>query len=159
MVASMYAVYHGPEGLKAIATRTHRYAAVLAEALRAGGIEVEHGAFFDTLSVLVPGRAEQVVASARSLGLHLRLVDADRVGLSTSETTTRSTVTSVLRAFGVTADLDAIDVATADGVPDGLRREHAVPHARGLLDPPQRDPDAALPAPALRAATTRSTAA
>ncbi len=123
VVASMYAVYHGPEGLKAIATRTHRCAAVLAEALRAGGIEVEHGAFFDTLSVLVPGRAEQVVASARSLGLHLRLVDADRVGLSTSETTTRSTVTSVLRAFGVTADLDAIDVATADGVPDGLRRE------------------------------------
>jgi glycine dehydrogenase len=125
VVASMYAVYHGPEGLKAIATRTHRYAAVLAEALRAGGLEVEHGAFFDTLSVLVPGRAEQVVASARALGLHLRLVDPDRVGLSTSETTTRSTVTSVLRAFGVTADLDAIDVATADAVPDALRRETA----------------------------------
>jgi glycine dehydrogenase len=123
VVASMYAVYHGPEGLKAIATRAHRYAAVLAEALRAGGLEVEHGAFFDTLSVLAPGKAEQVVASARSLGLHLRLVDADRVGLSTSETTTRSTVTSVLQAFGVTADLDAIDVATADAVPDALRRE------------------------------------
>ena len=122
VVASMYAVYHGPDGLKAIATRTHRYAAVLAEALRAGGLEVEHGAFFDTLSVLAPGKAEQVVASARSLGLHLRLVDADRVGLSTSETTTRSTVTSVLRAFGVTADLDAIDVATADAVPDAVRR-------------------------------------
>ena len=65
VVASMYAVYHGPEGLRAIATRAHRYAAVLAAALREGGVEVEHDEFFDTLSVLVPGRAEEVVAVAR----------------------------------------------------------------------------------------------
>ena len=58
VVASMYAVYHGPEGLRAIATRAHRYAAVIAAALREAGLEVEHGAFFDTLSVRVPGGAE-----------------------------------------------------------------------------------------------------
>ncbi len=55
VVASMYAVYHGPAGLRAIATRTHRYAAVLAAALREGGVEVEHAEFFDTVTARVPG--------------------------------------------------------------------------------------------------------
>ena len=126
VVASMYAVYHGPAGIKAIATRTHRYAAVLARALTDAGIEVEHREFFDTLTVAVPGRGAEVVAAARSLGLHLRLVDADRVGLSTSETTTRSTLTALLRAFGVATgetDLDSIDQQVADSLPDALRRE------------------------------------
>lgn len=124
VVASMYAVYHGPEGLRAIATRTHRYAAVLAAALAEGGVEVVHQQFFDTLTVRVPGRAADVVTSARALGLQLRLVDADLVGISTSEVTTRSTVTSVLRAFGLTGgDVAALDTATADALPEQLRRE------------------------------------
>ncbi|MGZ6745766.1 MAG: glycine dehydrogenase, partial [Nocardioides sp.] len=129
VVASMYAVYHGPEGLRAIATRAHRYAAVLAKALSDGGVEVRHAEFFDTLTVSVPGRAADVVAAARQHGLQLRLVDADTVGLSTSETTTRSTITSVLRAFGVSAgsttggaDIAALDVGTPDALPTGLRR-------------------------------------
>ncbi len=127
VVASMYAVYHGPEGLKAIATRVHRYAAVLARALVEGGVHVESGEFFDTITAVVPGRAADVVASARQLGLHLRLVDADRVGLSTSEVTTRSSLTAVLRAFGVSSgsaalDLAGIDQATGDALPEELRR-------------------------------------
>ena len=122
VVASMYAVYHGPAGLRAIATRTHRYAAVLAAALREGGVEVEHGEFFDTVTARVPGRAEEVVAAARGLGLHLRLVDADRVGVSTSETTTRSTLTGVVEAFGLTADVASLDAGTGDALPDALRR-------------------------------------
>lgn len=123
VVASMYAVYHGPEGLRAIATRTHRYAALLAAALAEAGIEPVHQQFFDTLTVRVPGRAADVAASARSLGIQLRLVDADHVGISTSEVTTRSTVTSVLKAFGVTgSDLDALDTAAADALPEQLRR-------------------------------------
>ncbi len=123
VVASMYAVYHGPEGLRAIATRTHRYAAVLAKALTGAGLTLEHQEFFDTLSVVVPGRAAEVVTAARGHGLQLRLVDEDRVGISTSETTTRSTITSVLRAFGVAADLAALDQVSGDALPDGLRRE------------------------------------
>jgi glycine dehydrogenase len=122
VVASMYAVYHGPDGLRAIATRTHRYAALLAAALREAAVEVEHADFFDTLSVRVPGRAEQVVAAARDLGVHLRLVDPDRVGISTSEVTTRVTVAKVLEAFGVTADLEALDASTGDALPTALRR-------------------------------------
>ena len=122
VVASMYAVYHGPDGLRAIATRTHRHAAVLARALVKAGIEVEHELFFDTLSVLVPSRAAEVVAAAHELGLQLRLVDADRVGVSTSECTTHSTLVRLLQAFGADIDLDAIDGTVEDALPEDLRR-------------------------------------
>ncbi len=122
VVASMYAVYHGPVGLAAIATRTHRYAALIDSGLRAAGLDVVNESFFDTLTVAVPGRAADVMAAGRALGLHLRFVDADHVGLSTSETTTRSTVTSVFEAFGVTADFDALDAEGDDALPSQLRR-------------------------------------
>ncbi|MCW2834221.1 MAG: gcvP [Nocardioides sp.] len=120
VVASMYAVYHGPEGLKAIAQRAHDYAARIAAALGAGGVEVVNETFFDTLTARVPGGAAQVVSAARALGVHLRLVDADHVGLSTSETTTPSTVSSVLRAFGVPAP-DS-DLAAPSSIPAELER-------------------------------------
>src|SRR4051812_34166453 len=75
VVASMYAVYHGPEGLRTIAQRTHRYAAVLAAALRDAGVDVVHEQFFDTVTARVPGRAAEVVAAARDRDVHLRLAD------------------------------------------------------------------------------------
>jgi glycine dehydrogenase len=126
VVASMYAVYHGPEGLRAIAARTHRYAAVLAAALRDAGVGVAHEKFFDTVTAAAPGRAAEVVAAAHDLGLRLRLVDADTVGITTSECTTKDTLDRVLRAFGITdVDLDAVDQATGDGLPDELRRTTA----------------------------------
>jgi glycine dehydrogenase len=121
VVASMYAVYHGAEGLRGIAERAHGYAGRIAEALRDGGFDIVNDSFFDTLSVAAPGRAEEIVAAARSLGLHLRHVDADTVGLSTSELTTSSTVTTVLRAFGV-ASGDASPTPAEISLPDGLRR-------------------------------------
>lgn len=123
VVASMYAVYHGPEGLRQIAQRTHHFAARIAGALRAGGVELVNDTFFDTVTAVVPGRAVDVVAGARSLGLQLRLVDADRVGISTSECTTPSTVASVLRAFGVAAP--EVDVDVPEGLPADLRRATA----------------------------------
>jgi glycine dehydrogenase len=123
VMAGMYAVYHGPDGLAAIAGRTHRYAAVLAAGLRAAGVEVEHAAFFDTLTVRVPGRAAAVVDAARAAGVNLRLTDADRVGVSCDETTTRAQLAAVLAAFGAPgADLDALDAATGDALPAALAR-------------------------------------
>ena len=123
VVAAMYAVYHGPEGLRTIATRSHRYAAVLAAALRQAGITVETTEFFDTVTVRVEGRAGDVVAAARDRGVHLRKVGGDRVGISTSECTTRGVVADVLAAFGVAdADLDGLDQSTGDALPDGLLR-------------------------------------
>ncbi|MEV5767860.1 aminomethyl-transferring glycine dehydrogenase [Micromonospora sp. NPDC052213] len=101
VMAGMYAVYHGPDGLRAIAARTHSWAARLAGALRTGGVEVTDVAFFDTVTAVVPGRAAQVVAAAAERGINLRLVDADRVGISCDETTTHAHLDAVCDAFGV----------------------------------------------------------
>jgi glycine dehydrogenase len=123
VVAAMYAVYHGPEGLRTIAQRTHRYAAVLAAALEEAGVPLRHGEFFDTLTATVPGRAHQVVAAARDNGVHLLLVDDDTVGVSTSETTGRAQLEAVLEAFGADrVDLDAVDARVADNLPEALLR-------------------------------------
>ncbi|SFT86090.1 glycine dehydrogenase [Actinopolyspora lacussalsi subsp. righensis] len=126
VVASMYAVYHGPEGLRAIATRTHRMATVLAEQLRRGGVEVCHDDFFDTVLTRVPGRADEIVAAARRNGVNLRRVDADHVGISCDETTTRQRLTSVWEAFGLTGDdltqVDDLDALVSDALPAALRR-------------------------------------
>ncbi|MBM7775432.1 glycine dehydrogenase [Actinokineospora baliensis] len=122
VVASMYGVYHGPDGLRAIATRTHRLAAVLAEGLRRGGVEVVETAFFDTVSARVPGRAAEIVSAARGLGVNLRLADADTVGIAADETTTRAHLDLVWKAFGVSADVDALDADTPDALPADLVR-------------------------------------
>ena len=122
VMAGMYAVYHGPEGLRDIASRTHRYAAVLAAALRAAGLEVT-GSFFDTLTVRVPGRAAQVVRAAAEAGVDLRLTDEDTVGVSTAETTTRDHLDAVASAVGLPAqDWDALDAQTPDALPEQLLR-------------------------------------
>ncbi|MFD7668887.1 aminomethyl-transferring glycine dehydrogenase [Streptomyces sp. NPDC059788] len=125
VMAGMYAVYHGPDGLAAIARRTHRYASILAEGLRAGGVEVVHGGYFDTLTVRVPGRAAEAVAAAREGGVNLRLVDADLVGVACDETTGRAQVHAVWSAFGVRADIEQLDADVADALPAELLRGDA----------------------------------
>ena len=132
MIAAMYAVYHGPEGLRAIARRVHGYAAALASGLRqADGVEVVHDAFFDTVLARTPGRAAEVVAAALERGVNLRRVDDDHVGISTDETTTREHLVAVWAAFGA-ADLTTEDVdrfAAADRLPgDLLRHDEVLTH-------------------------------
>ncbi|MFJ9590203.1 aminomethyl-transferring glycine dehydrogenase [Streptomyces acidicola] len=122
VMAGMYAVYHGPEGLKGIARRTHRYATILAAGLTAGGVEVVHGAYFDTLTTRVPGRAAEIVAAAREHGVNLRLVDADQVSIACDETTTRAQLGAVWTAFGVKGDIEALDAAAQDTLPTALLR-------------------------------------
>ena len=102
VMASMYAVWHGPEGLAAIARRTHGFARALAEGLRYGGVEVTTPSYFDTVSARVPGRAVDVVREAASRGVNLHLVDDDTVSMSTDETTTGDELHAVWSAFGVT---------------------------------------------------------
>ncbi|MEU4238329.1 aminomethyl-transferring glycine dehydrogenase [Actinoplanes sp. NPDC026619] len=101
VMASMYAVYHGPDGLRRIAKRTHDHALTIAGSLAAGGVAVAHDAFFDTVTAVVPGRAASIVSAAADHGVDLRLVGDDRVSISTDETTTDAHVATVLAAFGV----------------------------------------------------------
>jgi glycine dehydrogenase len=132
VVASMYAVYHGPDGLTAIAERTHRLAGIVAAAARGAGLEVVHGSFFDTVAVRVPGRADAVLAAAVDRGVNLRRIDADTVGISCDETTTRDHVVAVCAAFGIDdVDVAALDatVAASDGLaPERLRTTPFLTH-------------------------------
>ena len=122
VIAGMYAVWHGPEGLRTIATRTSRFADLLAAALRAGGVPTSDG-FFDTVRASVPGRAADVVEAARVAGIDLRLVDADTVSISTDETTTRAHLGTVLAAFGLPdQDWDALDATAPTCLPGALGR-------------------------------------
>ena len=106
VAASMYAVYHGPDGLRAIAAEIHEKTRRLAANLAAHGHEPESPSFFDTLTVRVPGRASDVVNAARQRKLHLRLVDADRVGISVGEDATATDLHDVVAAFGGVWDHD-----------------------------------------------------
>ncbi len=120
VMASMYAVYHGPEGLTRIARRTHRLASILAAALRGAGVNVgEH--FFDTLHVKDVD-AKAIHAKAAAARINLRAIDSDAVGISLDETTTRADIVALGQLFGATVDVDALDVATADALPAGLVR-------------------------------------
>jgi glycine dehydrogenase len=107
IVSSFYAVYHGPDGLKAIAETVHNNARVLASALRTAGRELSSDSFFDTLTVRVPGKAAKVITAAEARGINLRLIDADTVGVSIDETTTAATLSAVAVAFGAGPVRDA----------------------------------------------------
>lgn len=122
VMAGMYAVYHGPDGLRLIARRTHRCATVLAAGLRAAGVEIVTGSYFDTLTVRVPGRAAEVVSAAREHGVNLRLVDTDLVAVACDETTTRTQIAAVWAAFGAEGDIDALDAGVVDALPGNLLR-------------------------------------
>ncbi|PRY17831.1 aminomethyl-transferring glycine dehydrogenase [Kineococcus rhizosphaerae] len=118
VMAGCYAVWHGPEGLRAIGAQVARRAAALAQTLRAGGVEVVHDAFFDTVLTRVPGRARAVVDAAVAAGVNLRFVDADHVGLTVDETTTDAHVAAALAGFG----LDPAEVSAEPALPAALRR-------------------------------------
>ena len=110
VMASMYAVYHGPDGLRRIAQRVHGTARSLSDLLQERGVEVTEGAWFDTLRVVVPGRADEVVTAAAEVGVNIWRHDADTVLISVDETTDPSEVAAVASAFGA---------GRSDGTDDG----------------------------------------
>jgi len=132
VLASMYAVYHGPAGLAGIATAIHRHAVRLAAGLRGAGVQVVHDAFFDTVLARVPGRAAEVVAAALEHGVNLSTVDADHVGVSCNEATLDADLAAVWAAFGAAAA--GVDAGDAVALPAALVRasaylEHPVFHS------------------------------
>ncbi len=109
VMASFYAVFHGPEGLKAIAQRVHLKAVRLAEGLEAGGYKVSPKSFFDTITVGVGDRQAKIYAAAQGLGLNLRILPEGEIGISVDETTRPETLELVWRAFGITRADDGAD--------------------------------------------------
>ncbi len=126
VMASFFAIYHGPKGLEEIGDRVTRLAASAAEGLRRGGIEIVHDKFFDTICARVPGRADKVMAIALTEGLNLRRVDPDTVAASFDQVTHRATIEGLWRAFGVEADVDEMLAVADHPCPERLKRQSPV---------------------------------
>jgi glycine dehydrogenase len=118
VVAGLYAVWHGPEGLEAIAAETHRLTTRLAASLRSSGISVVNDHWFDTITVETPGRADEVLSTALEAGVNLGRVDDDHVRIALDETTDEATLGHVLAAFEA-QEVDAPD----SNIPEGLSRQ------------------------------------
>ncbi len=127
VMAAMYAVYHGPEGLRIIAERVQRLTSILAVGLARLGITVENTSWFDTLTVNIPGQAQAVLARAAEAGINLRPVDDDRLGISLDETTLPGDVSALLEILGASGvSLDALEQAQTGGVPESLHRQSEI---------------------------------
>jgi glycine dehydrogenase len=118
VMASMYAVYHGPEGLKNIASEVHAKAAKLAASLTAAGIEVEAGAFFDTIVAKVSGGAANIQIVAAGAGINLRRIDEDHIGISIDETSTDEELAIICRILNA----ELIEKTNDSSLPAGLAR-------------------------------------
>jgi glycine dehydrogenase len=129
VIASMYAVWHGPHGLRTIAERVHRLTAALAAGLRRLGCDVANDTFFDTLTVRTGARTAALHAAARARRINLRAVDAETIGVALDETTTRAdveTLWSILAAPDASLPAFAeIEAAAPDSIPPGLARTSA----------------------------------
>ena len=125
-MAGMYAVYHGPRGLKTIAGRIHRLTAILAEGLRRAGITVQSTHFFDTLRLELGTRALTVYQAALNAGYNLRSVSGGVLGLALSEKTTREDVITLIKLItGIAADINALDALVQyndPSLPSALQR-------------------------------------
>ncbi|WP_241797407.1 aminomethyl-transferring glycine dehydrogenase [Microbacterium sp. C5A9] len=136
VMASMYAVYHGPEGLRAIAAEAAAKAALLRDWLTDAGVEVVHDAFFDTIRARVPGRAAEIVEAAHADGILLRANDADTVNIAVDETTTVADLHRVAQVFGGKREraFGFFGIGAAGALPEALHRQdeyltHPVFHA------------------------------
>jgi glycine dehydrogenase len=118
-IAGMYAVWHGPDGLRAIAERVNAFAMELAVRFEQYGVEVVHKRFFDTLQVRVPGRADEILARAAAVGINFRRYDADTLGISLDETTTRETMLRIVDVFDADGPVRAYALVT---IPRELQR-------------------------------------
>ncbi len=122
VMAAMYATYHGPDGLRAIAERVQRLTAAARAALVSNGFSTTSHTFFDTITLRVPGDADRLVAAALAAGLNIRRVSDDEVGVTFDETSTPQVVVDLLGAFGIAATADELDLGAPSGLPAELRR-------------------------------------
>ena len=127
VIASFYAVYHGPRGLKLIAARVHRLLQILCAGLAELGYDVVTDAYFDTVTVHTPNRARWLAAKAREQRINLHVLDVDTLAISFDETTARDDVETLWHVFGrdgsAKLSIDEIDVNIDDCIPTGLRRD------------------------------------
>lgn len=124
-MASFYAVFHGAEGLRTIARRTHHMTAILAAGLTKSGYELAHNSFFDTITINTDGKTEELYAKAQAADINLRKLDG-KLGISFDETTTTGDIEALFTVFGVQKDVNALSSEIASNefaaIPEALRR-------------------------------------
>lgn len=124
-MASFYAVYHGAEGLRTIARRTHHMTAILAAGLTKSGYELAHNSFFDTITINTAGKTEELYAKAQAADINLRKLDG-KLGVSFDETTTTGDIEALFAVFGVKEEINALSSEIAGNefaaIPEALRR-------------------------------------
>lgn len=123
ILATMYAIYHGQEGIIEIASSLHRKAATLAEALTAGGYTILNANYFDTLSISTGGKASSIMDKAASLGYNLRKVSEDVVIVALGQDISVSDLAVILEAFNVTVDISVL-AADAEGAQEAWDEVH-----------------------------------
>jgi glycine dehydrogenase len=119
-MAASYAIWHGPEGLRAIAARIHGLAARFAAAVSSEGFGTAGDRFFDTVTVRTSGKAEAIAAKAQAEGMLLRVVDADRIGVTFDETTTEAELAALGALFGAVVPAAARTALPAQRSLDGF---------------------------------------
>ena len=120
IMAGLYAMHHGPEGLRAIAERVHQFTSKLAASINATANEVVNESWFDTLTIKVES-ADAVIAKAESAGFNLRRIDTTHVGIALDETITDEELACLIEVFAGTADIP--DADTSSPIPSKLHRE------------------------------------
>jgi glycine dehydrogenase len=128
VMAAMYAVYHGPQGIARIARRVHRLTAILRAGLERLGFGVENRTYFDTLAIVTGDQTGAIIERSQEVGFNLRRIDAKRLGLSLDETTTSEAVEMLWQVFaGATIKFTAaeLDAGVADAIPAGFARASA----------------------------------
>jgi len=126
-IAGMYAVYHGPEGVRRIATRIHRLAAIFAHAVKAAGRTLVSDVFYDTVQVKAGSDAARLADKAVADGYNLRIAGNGVLGVSFHEASSEEELAYLVTLFtGREADLGALDAAAADAIPAALRRQSAI---------------------------------
>lgn len=124
VLASMYAVYHGPDGLRGIARRVNHLAERIRAGARDGGLSAHEGLIFDTVALQVPGAAHKFADQARTAGINVRVVDADTVSVTVDETTTKDQAQALAAEWG----FDLADVTDGDRLGELGREEELLPY-------------------------------
>jgi glycine dehydrogenase len=126
VMSVLYAIYHGPDGLKRIANRVHRLTSIAAAALKAKGFSINNTNFFDTITVNVGDNQKAIYQAALAAEINLRLVGNDSLGISLNETTTATDLGNLLKVFGVTGiELSSLDTQIREG--KNLTANNAIP--------------------------------
>ncbi|TGK10857.1 aminomethyl-transferring glycine dehydrogenase [Leptospira stimsonii] len=122
VISSMYAIYHGPEGLKNIATRIHKFTSILSNGLKSAGFAISEHSSFDTITIQAGNKSKEILQKALSRKINLRQYDDGRIGIALDETVNTEDLQDLFEIFGIKSTEIEKNFSNSDTIPDSLRR-------------------------------------